>query len=66
MTTKRIYVVTDMQADIGVKSHLVRATSQAQAIHHVVAKRYESRVASQSDLELMLCGGAKVEEAGNA
>lgn len=59
---KRIYVVSDGTPDHSV---LVRASSQAQAVHHVVSSRYTAKVASQSDLVVLLGVGVKVQEAGN-
>ena len=57
---KRIYVVT-----CGTDNKtLVRATSQAQAIGHVVRSLYTAEVASQDDIVALLAAGKKVEEAG--
>jgi hypothetical protein len=59
---KRIYVVTEEGKN---EQHLVRASSQAQAVHHVVAARFCAEVASQSQLVQLLGDGVKVEEAGS-
>lgn len=59
---KRIYLVIS-EAE-GEKARLVKASSQAQAIHHVVANRYTAEVATQEGLVGALGSGLKVEEAG--
>lgn len=42
---------------------LVRASSQAQAIRHVVASDYSARVATQDDILKMMESGHKVLDA---
>lgn len=67
MATKRIYIVkqsvtTDVSSS-GVIEHLVRASSAAQAIGHVVKPRFTAEVASQ-DVVLRLAKTHDVHEAG--
>lgn len=59
----RIYVVTEMKAGGVIDAHLVRASSQGQAVRHVVAERFVAEVASQDELVTLIAGGAKVEDA---
>lgn len=56
--TTRIYRVTSQHGD-----KLVRATSQAQAIRHVVATDYTAKVATQDDILSMVESGCKVLDA---
>ena len=60
MATTRIYVVRDTANE---SKRLVRASTQAQAIRHVVKDRFEVTVADQETLVFMMSGGAKVEDA---
>lgn len=59
-TPTRIYSVTDRDTAI---VHLVRATSQAQAIRHVASARYTAAVASQDELVTLVAGGHAVDDA---
>ena len=58
--SQRIYRVinTDTAAE-----HLVRASSQAQAIRHVVKETYRAAVAAQETLVDLLSAGVKVQDA---
>lgn len=58
-TPSRIYVVHED----GEAKALVRARSQAEAIRHVTANRFEAIVADQDHLVRLLGDGLKVEEA---
>lgn len=64
-TNARIYVVRDQdgQADSAANTRLVKASSQAQAIGHVVRARYTAGVAKQDELVRLMGAGVKVEEA---
>ena len=63
MTTTRVYAVTDTAvSDMNIR--LVRASSQAQAIRHVVGTRYKAKPATVDEVVLRMSGGVKVEEAG--
>lgn len=59
-TPTRIYAVTDRDT---AAVHLVRATSQAQAIRHVASARYTATVASQDDLVQLVASGHTVDDA---
>lgn len=59
-TPTRIYAVTD---NCTATVHLVRATSQAQAIRHIASARYTATVASQDDLVQLVALGAAVYDA---
>lgn len=62
----RIYVVVEEsegKSEPVTKPRLVRASSQAQAVGHVVRSRYSAKVAKQDDLETLLGEGVKVETA---
>ena len=61
-TPTRIYAVTDNCAATATV-HLVRATSQAQAIRHIASARYTATVASQDELVEMVTLGAAVYDA---
>ena len=56
--TTRIYLVSG-----GDQPRLVRASSQAQAIGHIVRGTYKAIVASQVDLVELLPNGTQIEEA---
>ena len=56
--SQRIYKVTS-----GEVSHLVQATSQAQAIRHVAGKLYSAEVAKAIDVAQLMSKGVKVEVA---
>ena len=56
--SKRIYLVTDTS-----NKRLVSASSQAQAIGHVVRAQFKATVATQSQLVELLGAGVKVEHA---
>ena len=60
----RIYDVCDVEATPPVH-RLVEAASQAQAIRHVVSKRFIADVAKQQTLVELLGKGVKVEVAGS-
>lgn len=56
----RVYVVRDDANEL----RLVEASSQAQAIRHVVGKRYTAKPATVADVCELVGGGMKVEKAG--
>ena len=60
MTTTRIYQV---KRDDGSKPRLVRASTPAQAVRHVIRNEYIADVASQDDLVALLGSGVTVEAA---
>lgn len=64
-TAKRIYLVASKLGEGEEAGALVRASSQAQAIGHVVRNRYVAEVASQTQLVDLLMAGIKVQEAGD-
>lgn len=57
-TEQRIYIVTS-----GEKSHLVQATSQAQALRHVAGKTFLVEVAKAIDVARLMSDGTTVETA---
>lgn len=57
--SNRIDIVTNGAAD----PRLVRASTPAQAIRHVVRPLYKARFAEQDDLLVELSRGTKVEDA---
>jgi hypothetical protein len=57
----RIYTVTEKGYSI---PRLVEASSQSQAIRHVVADRFEAAAASGKDVAAAMQAGAMVETAG--
>lgn len=60
----RIYQVTDTAAGEGDPStHLVRATSQSQAVAHVARKQYRVAAAKADDVALHMGRGGQVEDA---
>ena len=59
--SSRIYLVTDRDTQT---VRLIRASSQAQAIRHAVAKRFNAEVASQDHIVLRMLAGDTVETAG--
>lgn len=61
LMSTRIYLVTDRDTQA---QRLIRATSQAQAIRHAVAKRFDAQVASQDHIVLRMLAGDTVETAG--
>jgi hypothetical protein len=67
-TDTRIYVVTHKVdgSPANDTQHLVRASSQSQAIRHVVAEKFDAYVASQDALVHLLGKGVKVEDAASA
>ena len=58
--TTRIYRVTAKRPD-GPKPRLVKASSQAQALRHVVEDTLTVELASQDDLVALVATGVKVE-----
>lgn len=62
----RIYVVSE-HADpadaVGVVKRMVRASTPAQAIRHVVAPRFTAEVATTDDAVTLASNGVKVEDA---
>ena len=60
-TPTRIYLVTNIA---GAPERLVRATTQAAAIRHVVRTSYAANVAGQEALVDLVASGVKVEQAG--
>ena len=61
MAEQRIYVVTN-----GGTQHLVQASSQAQAIRHIVGKTFDARIAKTLDVAQLMGNGAVLETASNA
>lgn len=61
--SKRTYKVTNSGDTESV--HLVKASTQAQAIGFVVRNTFKAEVASQDDLIALLGNGVKVEDAGD-
>jgi hypothetical protein len=57
-TNQRIYKVTS-----GDKTHLVQATSQAQALRHVAGKTFGIEVAKSIDVATLMSKGVTVETA---
>lgn len=57
----RIYRVFNTET---AAEHLVRASSQAQAIRHVVKETYRAAVAGQETIVELLTSGVKVQDAG--
>jgi hypothetical protein len=57
-TEQRIYKVTS-----GDKTHLVQATSQAQALRHVAGKTFSIEVAKAIDVAALMSKGVTVEAA---
>ena len=55
----RIYHVTD-----GLKDHLVRASTRAQALGHVARNTLKVELASQDALVHLIQQGTEIEEAG--
>lgn len=62
MTATRIYVVPFI-APLPGEARLVRASSQAQAINHVMRNTIHARVATQDDIVQAMQDGAKIETA---
>ncbi len=60
MADQRIYKVTGNS-----KSHLVQASSQAQALRHVAGKQYQVEVAKAVDVAQLMGKGATVEVAAS-
>ncbi|GIK83051.1 MAG: hypothetical protein BroJett024_41560 [Alphaproteobacteria bacterium] len=58
--SQRIYRVINTET---AAEHLVRASSQAQAIRHVVKETYRAAVAGQETIVELLTSGAKVQDA---
>lgn len=56
----RIYLVTDRDTQA---KRLIRAGTQAQAIRHAAASRFDIAVAGQDDLVELLAAGQAVESA---
>lgn len=65
-TPRRIYLVASKLGEGNEAGALVRASSQAQAIGHVVRNRYAAEVASQTQLVDLVTAGIKVEDAGDS
>ena len=63
-TVKRIYLVASKLGEGEEAGVLVRASSQAQAIGHVVRNRYSATVATQDQCIDLRDAGVKVETAG--
>lgn len=64
-TANRIYTVTEANepGQRGSVRHLVRASSQAQAIRHVVSEKFTADVATPDELVELCSAGVKVREA---
>jgi len=60
-SNKRIYIVSED----GKVKHMVRASSQAQAINAIAIPRFTAEVASTGDVLAMAEAGCKVIEAGD-
>jgi hypothetical protein len=60
-TPTRIYIVRDLTAPENVEPHLVRATSQSQALRHVATTAYSVKVATQDELVEHVGNGVEVE-----
>lgn len=58
--SQRIYRVINAET---AAEHLVRASSQAQAIRHVVKETYRAAVAGQETIVELLTSGVKVQDA---
>jgi hypothetical protein len=56
---KRLYLVESKQ---GGKRHLVKASSQAQALRHVVKSHYDVSVAASLDVAAFLTEGGALED----
>lgn len=67
MADKRIYVVTEGTSD-GTKQgeFMVKASSQAQAVAHVVKGRFSAEVASTDDVVRLMGAGATVQDTGGS
>lgn len=68
MAANRIYVVGGIDKrypESFTEPQLVRASSQAQAVGHIVRGKYHAKVAKQDDLERLLGEGHKVESASS-
>ena len=61
MTTKRIYAITDK---VNHATHLIVATTQAQALRHVTRMQFDVEVASAMTVAEKMGAGLKVEDAG--
>lgn len=59
----RIYIVKTKDTETSA-THLVEATSAAQAIRHVAGPRYLAHVASTKDVAAAMASGIPVEKAG--
>jgi hypothetical protein len=58
--TQRIYTVKSHNSD---HTHLVMATSQAQALRHIAGKNYDVEVAKAVDVAVLMKVGVEVEQA---
>lgn len=65
-SSKRIYVVTENGGEKPVQRRMVKATTAAQAIRHVVEPRFTAEVADPEQCAELGAAGVKVEDAGNA
>lgn len=62
---RRVYVVTEaLPNEATLAEHLVRAGSQAQAIAHIVRRRFEAQAASTDDV--LRLRDVEVQDAGAA
>lgn len=61
---KRIYVVQEQTSETEMTERLVRATSQASAIRHLVVGRFIAEPAGAGDIVRLMGAGALVQEAG--
>lgn len=61
MTTKRIYAITDK---VNHATHLIVATTQAQALRHVTRMQFDVASASAMMVADKMSQGIKVEDAG--
>lgn len=64
-TPQRIYAIQNMHAEASKPPFLVKASTPAQAIRHVVKSQFTAEVASQDQLVAALTAGAVVELASS-
>lgn len=63
-STKRLYCVSEQISDDEMVEKLVRATSQASAIRHLVMGRFIAEPAKPEDIVRLMGAGVLVQEAG--
>lgn len=62
-TARRIYLVTNNDSEV---RHLVRATSQAQAIRHIAGQMFSATTAGQEAIVELLGLGCAVHDAATS